>query len=160
VNADGLIDDGRERYLSDCIWRAALEINEAGEALNALAMAVRGWELFDAGAWNGDAKYTFEKQAMEKARGALRRINSGRVALGGTLIATRPTYPSSSSSIVIRSVTDKRKVLAARLRRALAAAHLWRRNGLVVPTSPGLIVRTPRISHVQQQERSHEQKPR
>ena len=74
VNTAGLVDDGRESCLRDCIWAAAHEIEEEGDALTAAAVADWGWKLFEERAWNGDGKYSRDKQAMEKARGLIRRL--------------------------------------------------------------------------------------
>jgi bifunctional DNA primase/polymerase-like protein len=116
VNTDGLIDDGRESYLRDCIWQAALEIEENGEALTAQAVASRGWELFEERAWNGDGKYRHDKQAMEKARLLIRRLGDGRVTLGGVIVTATPTHS-------IRPSTGKRDVLRARFQNLISAAH-------------------------------------
>ena len=91
INADGLIDDGRESFLRDCIWRAASEIDGGDAALTAQAVAGRGWELFEERAWNGDGKYSFEKHALSKAQLLLRRVNDGRVKLNAVPEAS-PTY--------------------------------------------------------------------
>ena len=140
VNADGLIDDGRESFLRDCIYRAAIEIEEQGDALTAQAVADRGWELFEERAWNGDAKYSFDKQAMEKARLLIRRINDGRVELGGSTAAATPTYVSNG----VKPITDKRDKLRARFREQISTAHR-RYRGICHLIAVDLIVHAPRI---------------
>jgi hypothetical protein len=63
VNDDGLIDDGRESFLRDCIYRAAVELEEQGDVLTAQVLAERGWELFEESAWIGERILKGEKPA-------------------------------------------------------------------------------------------------
>jgi Bifunctional DNA primase/polymerase, N-terminal len=116
INTDGLIDDGRESCLRDCLWQAAHEIEEQGDALTAAAVADRGWELFEERAWKGDGKYHHDKQAVEKARGLIRRLNEGRVKLGGIITAAAPTHS-------VRPSSGKRDALRARFQNLINAAH-------------------------------------
>ena len=140
VNADGLIDDGRESFLRDCIYRAAHEIEEQGEALTAQAVAGRGWELFDKRAWNNDAKYSFDKQAMQKARLLLRRLGDGRTELGGSTATTPPTYDGNG----VKPIDDKRGKLRARFYEQISTAHR-RHRGIRTVVALHLIVGAPRI---------------
>ena len=119
---------------------AAHEIEEQGDALTAQAVAGRGWELFDAGAWNGDAKYSFDKQAMQKARLLLRRLNDGRVELGGSTAAATPTYDDNG----VRSTTGKRDKLRARFYAQISTAHR-RHRGIRTVVALHLTVGAPRI---------------
>jgi hypothetical protein len=135
INADGLIDDGRENFLRDCIWAAAHEIENS---LTAQAVAGRGWELFEERAWNGDARYSLEKQAMEKARLLIRRINDGRVELGGSKVAAKPTYTSNG----VRPIDDKRSKLRARFCEQIGTAH---RRGIRTLVALHLTVGSPSI---------------
>jgi hypothetical protein len=96
VNADGLIIDGRENFLRDCIYRAANEIYANGDPLTPQAVVARGWDLFVARAWLGDGKWR-EKDALAKARMLVRRVNSGRIKLTGNAHRLREaaiTYPN------------------------------------------------------------------
>ena len=102
VNADGLIDDGRENFLRDCIWRAANEIDGGDTALTGPAVASRGWELFEERAWNGDGKYSYEKHALSKAQLLLRRVNDGRVKLNAVPEAS-PTHAVDGGDDGVRS---------------------------------------------------------
>jgi hypothetical protein len=139
VNADGLIDDGRESYLRDCIWRAAHEIDETGDALTAQAIAGRGWELFDERAWNGDDKYRRDKQAMEKARLLIRRLGDGRVKLGGV------TTPAAPSFCNVKPDIDERDQVHTLCRSYIGTVHAHRRGLIIVLSSPGLVVGSPII---------------
>ena len=102
VNADGLIDDGRESFLRDCIWQAANEIDSGDAALTAQAIASRGWELFEERAWLGDNKYNYTKHALSKARLLLRRVNNGRVKLNAVPEAP-PTYAAEGRDNSVRT---------------------------------------------------------
>jgi hypothetical protein len=82
INADGLIEDGRESFLRDCVYRAGAEIHAAAGALTVQAVAARGWELFKERAWLGDGKWRHQG-ALDKARLLLRRLNDGRIGFGG-----------------------------------------------------------------------------
>ena len=91
-------------------------------------MAGRGWELFEERAWNGDGKYSFDKQAMQKARATIRRINDGRVELGGSTAAAKPTYTTTASGPSPTSAASCVQDFASRsvLRIAvIAASALW-----------------------------------
>jgi Bifunctional DNA primase/polymerase, N-terminal len=136
VNADGRIDDGRESYLRDCVWQAAHEIVEQGEAYTAQAVADRGWELFTERAWNGDAKYNFDT-AMQKAQLLLRRLDSGRVKLGGSTAAATPTFG-------IRIATGKRGKLWAKFCAQIDTAHREHR-GICNLVAVDLIISSPSI---------------
>jgi hypothetical protein len=96
VNADGLVTDGRENLLRDCIYRAANEIYANGDALTPQGIAPRGWELFVARAWLQDGKYQM-RHALEKARALVRRVKDGRIKLTGNANNLREaavTYPN------------------------------------------------------------------
>jgi len=110
------------------------------DALTAQAVAGRGWQLFDAGAWNGDAKYSFDKQAMEKARLLIRRINGGRVELGGSTAAATPTYVTHG----VKPIADKRAKLRARFCEQISTAHR-RHRGIRTVIALHLTVGAPRI---------------
>jgi hypothetical protein len=96
VNADGLVTDGRENLLRDCVFRAANEVHARGDALTPQGVGARGWELFVARAWLADGKWQ-EKHALTKARVLVRRINAGRVTLANAADKLREaaiTYPN------------------------------------------------------------------
>jgi hypothetical protein len=140
VNADGLVDDGRESFLRDCIWIAAHDIDGP---LTAQAVAGRGWELFEERAWNGDAKYSFDKQAMVKARLLIRRLNDGRIELGGKTSPAPPTHLDTKSNAA-PSIGERDQVHAI-YRGYLGIAHAYRAGILVMLTAPSLIVGSPVI---------------
>ena len=96
LNAQGLITDGRENFLRDCIYRAANEIYANGHVLTPQVVGARGWELFVARAWLADVKWR-EKHALAKARALVRHINAGRIKLSGNAHKLREaaiTYPN------------------------------------------------------------------
>ena len=79
-DAQGLVTDGRESLLRDCIFQAAHEIHRVGDALTAKTVACRGWELFAERAITTDGKWT-EKDALPKASAIVRKIRDGRLNL-------------------------------------------------------------------------------
>jgi hypothetical protein len=96
IDADGLVTDGRENLLRDCVFRAANQIYANGDALTPQGVAARGWELFVTRAWLADGKYQM-RHALEKARALVRRVNDGRIKLTGSATNLREaavTYPN------------------------------------------------------------------
>jgi hypothetical protein len=123
INADGLIDDGRESFLRDCIYRAGAEISATDGALTVQAVAARGWELFKERAWLDDGEWRFE-EALGKARLLLRRLNDGRIGFGDLRRAV-PHFPEHAADPAAaerdelrRSFTDYDTEVEAKYERA------------------------------------------
>ena len=79
-NSDGLVTDGRENLMRDCVLQAARESYFSGVPLEMRSVSDRGWELFQQRAWLGDGKWTY-KRALAKAASTIRRIRDGRLKL-------------------------------------------------------------------------------
>ena len=101
INSQGLISDGRESFLRDCIWQAANEIATAGDLMTAENVAARGWDLFVARAVTGDGKWG-QKDALAKARITVRRIASGRVSLGSDMQEAAITFATPLTGATAR----------------------------------------------------------
>src|SRR5215208_844551 len=96
----GLVIDGREVFLANCIWRAAGQLDKAGEPLSADAIAALGWSYFTDrtdGADLADGKWT-ERHALHKARGTVRRLRNGAVKLR-QVEGVLPTYPDRAKPV-------------------------------------------------------------
>jgi hypothetical protein len=97
-NNDGLVTDGRENLLRDCIFQAAHEIHSAGHPLTARGVAGRGWELFAERAYLGDGEWS-DKDALAKASSTVRRIREGRVKLEAALPAAQKFFKSQANKL-------------------------------------------------------------
>jgi hypothetical protein len=122
-DADGLVVDGRERFLADCVWRAAANLVAAGEPLRADAVAGRAWGFFTDptnGARLLDGRWT-ERHALQKACSTIRRLNAGKATFRQTGAAAAPTYPD-----LTKPVEEARAAVEAAIRRHLQAAADYR----------------------------------
>ena len=107
--ASGLVVNGRERFLMNCVWRAAQTLRQAKEDISLAGLTDDAWELFShpgRGADLSDGKWT-KADAAYKAKLTLRRVETGKVDLSGTEDAfaeassepIAPTYPDNSVPI-------------------------------------------------------------
>ena len=107
-NVAGLVVDGREQFLTQCVWRAANDLHGAKADLTAEAVAKVAWALFtdaERGADLSDEVWN-KGDALRKAKLTLRRIETGTVVLGeasnsaaADAAPVEPTYPDKSVPI-------------------------------------------------------------
>ena len=137
TTAEGLIDDGRENLLRDCIWQAAHEINAAGNPLTAAAVAALGWDRFTSRAWLEDGKYR-ERHARTKAQSLIRLINSGRVKLDASAHAV-PTYALVEPEAVEAARHKLGQILAEFIAPILDSIEARQRNDEPEPDATAVI---------------------
>lgn len=113
-DVSGLVIDGREYFLNQCVWDACVQLMQEGEPLLANAAAELAWCLFTdphRGADLSDGKWKF-KHAVDKARGKVRKFNDGTVPCRRFRPTTAPTYADLSIPIQIARQTVRQAVLA------------------------------------------------
>jgi hypothetical protein len=122
-NDAGLVVDGRERFLAACIWKAAGHLHGAGEALTVEAVAALGWSFFTDANTGADLRRSrrrdrqwTERDAIGKARGTIRRLETGAAAFRKTALTVEPTYADTA-----RPVEEARQAVEAALERFLRA---------------------------------------
>ena len=92
-NAEGLVTDGRERLLRDCIWEAARDMWIAQQPLEVQALADEGWLLFIGRAWLEDQKWSIG-DAIYNARSTIRRLRDGTITLDEDFADADPFFAS------------------------------------------------------------------
>ena len=104
-NDAGLVADGRERLLRDCVIEAAREMWSVHEPLEVQPLADQAWLLFIGRAWLEDQKWSLG-DAIDKARSTVRRIRDGTIKLDEELadielffIAAQVLTPSRTREI-------------------------------------------------------------
>ena len=105
--SSGLVVNGRERFLMNCVWRAANALHQVQEEITLAAVTEGAWALFsdpERGAELNDGKWT-RADAAYKAKITLRRIQAGTVDLSdsdaeeGSADPVPPTYPDISVTV-------------------------------------------------------------
>lgn len=114
-DADGLVVDGRENLLRDCIMRTAREAYNANEPLEARGIAGRGWEIFIERASLSDGEWTF-RDALGKAGSTIRRIRSGALKISRDLAQAETFFFADDPAT---SVQQLRKLLTGHLDKSL-----------------------------------------
>ena len=124
-DAAGLVCNGRERFLTSCVWRAANALHQAKIDITTAELADSAWALFtdpQRGAVLDDGKWK-KSDAVYKAKLTMRRLDAGKVDLGPKVeqgAATPdvvPTHPDTSVP-----VDEARAALKAALQAHFAAA--------------------------------------
>jgi hypothetical protein len=117
-NAEGLVVDGREAWLTLTVHRTAVEMHAAG-ALEVASLASRAWAAFEASTVLADGRWT-PREACRKAEALVRRVKAGKLDLGG-LKPAEPSYADRS-----KPVEQARLAVEQAIRRFLAAADSYR----------------------------------
>lgn len=120
----GLVANGRERFLTSCVWRAANALHQAKIEITASVLTDSAWALFTdphRGAVLDDGKWK-KSHAAYKAKLTMRRLEAGKIDLGSRVeegVGTpdvAPTYPDTSVP-----VDEARAALKAALQAHFAA---------------------------------------
>ncbi len=122
----GLVIDGRESFMTACVWTAAGQVDAAGEPLTLETVAAIAWQAFTSpidGADLSDGRWT-EKNALHKARSTLRRLADGTVSLRKSEPAVGPTYPDHAET-----VEAARGAVEHAIRRHMLAAGAYHAEG-------------------------------
>jgi len=90
----GRVVDGREAFLTRCVWKATCALDAAGEPLESRVIADRAWAMFSAEADLSDGRWK-PLHADRKARGTVRRVRAG-LPLYKTRPLAEPNYPAAS----------------------------------------------------------------
>lgn len=107
-DADGFVTDGREGFLRNQVYRAAVHLHEEGEPLTVAAVAERGWALFCAETRPDPARWTF-REALEKAEYIIRRIRTRQLTLPQLSVAA-PTYPDNRAPLAAAERATAEKI--------------------------------------------------
>jgi hypothetical protein len=89
-NAEGLVVDGREAWLTLIVHRTAVELHAEGVSVEATALVARAWATFENTTALADGKWTLQR-ARRKAEALIRRVKAGKVKLDG-LKPAEPSY--------------------------------------------------------------------
>jgi hypothetical protein len=97
-NAEGLIEDGRETWLFQTVFRTAKAMHAEGVAVEVVPLASRSWDAFEATTVLTDGKWT-RREARQKAEALVRKVKAGKVDLGrdkpeDAEKPVEPTYPA------------------------------------------------------------------
>lgn len=96
-DADGFVVDGREGFLRNQVYRAAVLLHAQGEPLTVAAVAERGWALFCAETRPEPDRWTFG-EALDKAKRIIGNIQTSKLKLPQLPVAD-PTYPDNRVSL-------------------------------------------------------------
>jgi hypothetical protein len=96
-DAEGLVVDGREGWLTRKVHQTACHMQAAGGVLDVEELAARAWEVFQNTASNTDGRWA-PADAEIKARALIDRVRRRVITLGPAGPAT-PTYPDERLSL-------------------------------------------------------------
>lgn len=149
TDADGLVVDGREGWLTRKVHQAAMAMRAAGDELAVEALTARAWEAFAATTKLEDGRWT-RADAETKARAWLDRDSRGLIQHGPKIEQAEPSYPDrrkpldEAQAAVNEAVgaffaEHARAYVTGKIGHKFALEAALAKGALLLPTEPELV---------------------